>query len=159
MKTLSHCTEHAYMSTLRAALKISKIMSQWTVWLQSTVFLRSDRTLSVTETDAECHREQRNSIVHQTTADKAAQRWDLKKRNCTRQDLWKRRHTQRSHNQNNSLRVKTKAQKTFTHRDLHIIEQRTYSKLIHDDDDVDVDVDVDIDHREALKFTKQRISE
>ena len=39
-----------------------------------------------------------------------------------------------------------KAQKTFTHRDLHIIRQKIYSKLTHDDSDIDVDVDVDIDH-------------
>ena len=53
---------------------------------------------------AEHHREQRNSVVHQITADKAAQRQDLKKRDCTKQDLQKRRSQskQQSQDQNKS---------------------------------------------------------
>ena len=46
----------------------------------------------------------------------------ISRKKITQSKIFKKEDTaQRFHNQNNSLRVKIKAQKTFTHRDLHII--------------------------------------
>ena len=99
------------------------------------------------KTDTEHHSKQRDDSKHQAIAGQAVTKRDLKKEDCTRQDLQKGEHCteiswskQQSQNQNEST-------KNFHMQRSHIIRQGTYSKLVHEGSDIDIDVDVDVDHQ------------